>query len=538
MPPSASQLCQNILRVLKKSVPRQDNRYTAVPTSDNGHQTNSATVGTELEVLHHWENNTRSDDLKTTVEKLNSELETLREELEQTNIKHKDELEHQEKFHEQLKDTVKAWERKVADLTNELQRQKDKYTKEKTAMAGRMGDLEKKIQLERSLCPPTQDGYVSEQKSGLFVMDGANPERFAKTWKKISLIRVKIIEGMSEQKGLRYENINKWYNERVNSFSNSENTRLKKSVLKRVVQHGISSQLATIWNTVLLNDPITLRPADKVFVTHDTIFDEIQALDLKPSKSSKIAMLVARVGSEFASLLLKKIPEPMNVENKFHAAVKYDPFSDLSYKTFNIRKDLLSFLDAKTDSVTETLAIFGNEESVRQSRSSVRFLVYLCIHARLQMEVMGNGEMVVFFAGTASDQSIRNVERTEGVKELDAIRFRNDLYNIVDSLSSAEEDLTVCMTISPGVANIKWEGDRVTIGDQIENKRQFLNGLCRAQFPSFSRTSKVDLSRKKSWDWDFTQSNMFFQYVFLVGRRVPALWCSSAYGGARSNGDE
>ncbi|RUP44007.1 hypothetical protein BC936DRAFT_150082 [Jimgerdemannia flammicorona] len=438
-------LWQYFRRILKKFIsPRQASRDTTAPTSDHGHQTNS--------VVYPRENNTQSDNSKATTERIHSELETLREELERKN-----------KELEQLK-------RQIAELKYELQRQrddKDKYINEiedrknqGTTMVRKIIDLEKQVQLERSLY---RDGSVSN--SGVFAMNGANPVTFKDIRMKISQTTVKIIESMIKQKTLRYENIYRWYNERGNSFSD---TQPSKSVLKRVVRHGISSQLATIWNTVLLNDPISLRPADKVFATHDTIFDEIQALDSKLSKSSKIAMLVVRVGSEFSSLLLNKIPEPMNVEDKFQADVNYDPFSDLPDKAHTIRENLLSFLDAKTDSVIETLSRFGNEKSVRQSRSSIRLLVYLCIHAQLQMEVMGNGEMVMFFAGSASDQSIRNTERAEGIKELGAIKFRDDLYNNVDSLSSAEEDLTIFMTISPGVANIKWEGDRITIKKVVD----------------------------------------------------------------------
>ncbi|RUS16016.1 hypothetical protein BC937DRAFT_91693 [Endogone sp. FLAS-F59071] len=337
-------------------------------------------------------------------------------------------------------------------------------------MYGRIVELEEQLRRERSLRPPDNCNV------GLFEMDGANPDTFNQTWLKLHDSIRKSIENMLKQSTLQNDNVRDWCHNLISpsipANSIPRATRLSKSVQKRIIEHCVTSVLATIWEIAVLGEPtVKHRPADGIFET-DMTFSELESLQSSQSKKSEIAFLVTRTKSECAKLLLNKLPKPLYIEKVLKENANFDPFSCLPMR---IRQQISEFYNRKFDAVIQVLCRFGDKNIIMQSKSSIISLVYTSIHVRLQMEAMQSGMMAVF-AGTTSDCRAINFNHT-----LSVVQLQSDLHDAIASVNPPtkseqyEADHTVLLTIFPGITNVKIDGDHITIDDQIENRCKVLS---------------------------------------------------------------
>ncbi|RUP45150.1 hypothetical protein BC936DRAFT_148553 [Jimgerdemannia flammicorona] len=393
-------------------------------------------------------------------------------------------------------------EQQISHLTYENERHREqkedylirieKMNFERSEIYSKIMDLEKKLVLEMSFRPQVENHTAT----GIFAMDGANPMKLNQTLPKVYMKMRKIVENMLTRGALKTEAIRVRYDEllRHATIPTDRANKLSRSVQKRVVEHAISVTLAAIWDVILLGEggKVERRAGGVIFPEIEQMFDELRSL--QDGEVSEMSVLVGRMKAELARQLLGKLPVPteMEVEKLFNEQPDYNPFAKLGYRH---NEKMFAFWYQMAEAVFQTLVKFTDKNVLKQWESSVRFLVYTCIHVRLQMEVIGSGGMTVYFAGSTIDYRAILKDRQGGqrgkagsvrgdvageARGSNAVRLESELHDAVESINRSkrdeecEEDELVFLTIFPGIANVKVNNERITV-DQIEKQCSVLS---------------------------------------------------------------
>ncbi|RUS34921.1 hypothetical protein BC938DRAFT_477811 [Jimgerdemannia flammicorona] len=407
--------------------------------------------------------------------------------LEDENRKSKDQIKRLEDENRKSKGQIKRFEDEIRvihlekdgasrELTYENKRLQEQHLKdveilaaEKTTMYGKLMEMEKQLHTELSLRPRSGDGGSN---SGLHAMDGVNPVTFNQSWLKLYQTLRKLVDNMITQNSLQTDTIRSFYEDFVGGIVSMNNAsgvaRFNKPIQKRLIEHIIISKLTTIWDTAILGDVFEFVPAETIFPELEQTFAVLQSLRPNSSKESEIKVLVTRTKSEFARLLIDKLPKP-----GIEMTLSDGPFHSCNLPS-DIADKLYDFWILRCRTVMDVLNRLGDQEAWT---SSIFSLVYTCIHIRLQMEIMEGEGLAIIFAGTALDRiSILGEDTGSGV-----VSLRSDWHNATQSVNRSkkgeehQEDRSVLLTVFPGVASLKTNGDwsncdRSNINFQSENQ--------------------------------------------------------------------
>ncbi|RUS33329.1 hypothetical protein BC938DRAFT_472111 [Jimgerdemannia flammicorona] len=395
------------------------------------------------------------------------------------------EPEHHHRLREEIKiefqQELSKAEQQIAHLTYEKDRhreQKEDYLNriekmniERSEIYSKIMDLEKKLVLEMSFRP-----QENQAATGIFAMDGANPMTLNQTWPKVYMTMRKAVENMFKQGALRTDVIHARYDEllRHATIPTDRTGKPGKSVQKRLVEHAISVKLAAIWDVILLDEGgrVERSAGEAIFPEIEKAFKELGSL--QDGQVSEMSVLVGRMKAELARQLLGRLPVPtdVEVEKKFKEQPDFNPFVGLGSR---YGEQMRKFWRQMAETVIQTLAEFTGESTLEQWMLSVYFLVYTCIHVRLQMEAIGSGGMMVFFAGSTIDCLAILKEEQRG-KSGSSVVLESELHDAVESINRSkrgeecEEDKMVFLTVFPGVANVKMNDGRITIDEQIQKQ--------------------------------------------------------------------
>lgn len=221
------------------------------------------------------------------------------------------------------------------------------------------------------------------------------------------------------------------------------------------VEHQIVQSVANMWDLVRFSDDTTTGPCDfdqPIFRPAAQLTGSLMATT-RPKNNSRLEANVGRMRKAFAECVLDQIPLPTDISDEDSESDAFDPFK---YLAADLKKPLEEYMKAKIDIVSKALDFFGPDKGLLKNFTPrIRFVVYICIHLHLQLEVLGDGgRMKAFWSETKWEPYLTTISGKPSEDEPDLLcspKIHSPFWSIKISANSKElQGESVLWPIFPG----------------------------------------------------------------------------------------